>query len=96
VAPSPTSAPPDPSSYSAAAAVLFGMHLVGSSAASKAVGLHGDRVVRLPAPGDAMSLWMSQVEAAINTLAPGSVLPLSSTFTQVGKITATATKLKAE
>jgi len=94
LAPSPMAAPPDPTSYSAAAAVLFGTHLVGSSAASKAVGLHGDNC---PAAA-LMATWMGQVESAINSIAFGSVFPLSPSFTSVGiaTVTATALKLKAE
>jgi len=94
LAPTPVAAPPDPTSYSAAAAVLYGLHLVGSSAASKAVGLHGDQCPY----SAAMATWMGQVEVFLNGLVLGTVSPVSSTFGSAGiaSLTATATKLKAE
>jgi hypothetical protein len=81
--PSPLATPPDPTSYDSAWAVLFGQLKVGSSAATKAAALNADNC--------------PQVETAINTLAPGSVTPLSTTFssTAIASITATSTKLKA-
>jgi hypothetical protein len=94
LSPSPLATPPNPLSYDAAYRVLFGQMKFGDNTATKPVGLNGDAVnkVNLPTP-DSMALWMSQVEAAINVLAPGSITPLSTTFTKVGAITATGTDL---
>lgn len=95
-APSPMASPASAASYDATWAVLWGLWAIGSKAASKAVALHQDEVHK-GAPGvDALALWMTQVETFINGLAPGTVAPLSTTFTKVGAVTATATKLKAE
>jgi len=92
--PSPLSAPPDPTSYDAAWAVLFGQLKVGSSAATKAVALHQDTC---PAAA-LMATWMGQVETICNGVVPLGVAPLSTTFatTSIATVTATSTKLKAE
>lgn len=92
-APSPLSTPPDPTSYDAAWAVLFGQLKVGSSAAVKACSLHQDSC---PA-STLMAAWMTQVEGFVNTVVPGTVFPLSSTFSsvEISNVTASATKLKA-
>ena len=92
----PAAIPIDSAGYHSAMAVLYGQWLVGSSAASKAVALHGDQA---QAPTlSSMGVWMGQVETAINALAPGSVAPLSTTFSPAGiaQVSATAVKLKAE
>lgn len=93
LAPSPLATPPDPTSYDAAWAVLFGQLKVGSSAATKAAALHLDNCPAVAL----MATWMAQVETAINTLAPGSVTPLSPTFsgTAIASVIATSTKLMA-
>lgn len=94
LAPSPQSAPLDPTSYDSAWAVLFGQHKVGSASASLSVALNKDNC-----PADTnMALWMSQVEAFINGLAIGTVAPLSTVFnsTAISTVTASAAKLKAE
>jgi hypothetical protein len=98
--PSPLATPPGPTSYDAAWAVLFGQLKVGSSAASKAVGLHKDQVNRTiaPVPGDAMTVWMTTVETVCNVVAGGTFTPLNNafSFTSAGTLAATAAKLKAE
>jgi hypothetical protein len=91
--PSPGATPPNPLSYDATHRVMFGPIKVGDNTAAKPMALNGDTVNKAPAPGGAMSVWMAQVETAINTLAPGSVTPLSTTFTQVGTVTGTGTDL---
>lgn len=97
LAPSPIAAPPSPTSHDPAWAVLYGQHKIGSNAASLAVALDTDQVIRGPwTGGDVMSWWMFQVEVAINTAWPGSINPLSTTFNQVGLIRATSTKIKGE
>lgn len=95
---SPLAAPPDPTSYDAAWAVLFGQLKVGSSAAVKATALHLDAVNRTIAPPDAMTAWMTLVEGVCNTVAPGTFTPLNNalSFALAGKVAATAAKLKAE
>jgi hypothetical protein len=93
LASSPLSAPPDPTSYDAAWAVLFGQLKVGSSAATKAAALNLDNCPAVAL----MATWMSQVEAGILGAGGTPPSPLASTFnaTAIAAITATATKLKA-
>lgn len=87
-----------PEALAADAAVLYGKTLIGSSAGTKAVGLHGDAVRKatLPTPG-AMQLWMLEVELGLASI-PFVFNPakLSTTFTQVGSVDASATKLEAK
>lgn len=98
LAPSPLATPPDPLSYSAAAAVLFGETLIGGADAVKAVALNADNNPAVAL----MAAWMTQVEVICNSvLFPPPVtpvFPLSSTFnaTAISSITATATKAKAK
>ncbi len=68
--------------------------LLGGSDAIKALALNGDVV----AYAASLILWMGQVETAINILAPGSITPLSTTFTAGGNgtVTASATKVKGK
>lgn len=94
----PATSPLTSAAYDAAAMVLWATLIkLGSSAATKAVGLHQDPV----SIDTLVSVWMGQVETFINTLAgsppgPPVITPLSSTFTQIGALQATATKVKAE
>lgn len=88
-------APLPSTAVSASGPVLSGsMVFLGSSGASKFVGLHQDNC---PA-ATLMATWMTQVETAINILAGGSVTPLSGTFSSaaIAQITASAAKVKAE
>ncbi len=65
---------------------------VGASGPAKVVARDGDSVNM----NAAMILWMGQVEVAINLLASGSVTPLSTTFTGIGDVVGTSTKMKTE
>lgn len=94
VAPLPLASSPDPLSYDPSWAVLLGRWAVGGSDATKAAALDGDETHKTS--GSVFAAWMTQVETAINTLAPGSITPLSTTFTQLGTVVATATELKAK
>lgn len=79
--------------------VLYGLWKVGSSSASKAVGLNGDAVNKGTSPVDPMANWMAAVEAFCNGITTGYfgvANPSHTTFTQVGTLAASATKLKAE
>ncbi len=91
-------APLPATQYSSAGPVLFGQTAVflGDSGATKVVALDTDTVHKSNAPPDSLAVWMTQVETAVNILAPGAITPLSTTFTQVGTITSTATKVKAK
>jgi phage gp45-like len=60
--------------------------------ATKALALHQDINHKLAA----MATWMTQVETELNILTPGTVFPLSSTFTAISSINASATKAKGE
>ena len=99
LAPSPLATPPDPLSYDAAWAVLFGNHKFGGSDATKKVGLDGDPVNRtlVPTP-DAMTAWMTLVEPVINIIAPGTFTPLNNalSFTLAGKLAASAGTMKGK
>jgi hypothetical protein len=92
VAPSPTSAPPDPSSYSAAAAVLFGLHLVGSNAATDFVALASKVLTELQA-------IKNSYDTHTHVYNPGPGAP-TTTAVPVPLLTApgsvACTKLKAE
>ncbi len=66
--------------------------LLGGSDAIKALALDGDVV----AYASTLATWMGQVETAINILAPGSITPLSPTFTAGGNGTVTASALGAK
>ena len=85
-------------SLSDLAAVLFGLHKVGSNAATKAVGLNQDIVNRTVVPPDAMTVWMTLVETICNGVVPGTFTVDNNalSFTHNGTLTATATKLQAE
>lgn len=90
-------APLPSAAYAAGATVLRGSDVrLGDSTADKLVARDMDQVHKTNAPPDLLAAWMAQVETAINTLAPGSISPLSTTFTQVGTVQATATKVKAK
>ncbi len=65
---------------------------VGASGPAKVVARDGDSVDM----NAAMIVWMAQVEVAINLLASGSVTPLSTTFTGIGDVVGTSTKMKTE
>lgn len=94
--PSPLSTPPGPTSYDDAWGVLFGQLKVGSSAATKGVALDLDAVdVHSVPPASGMLEWMASVELGIAGV-PFTVTPSVSTFTRIGTVKATATKLKAE
>ncbi len=93
MAPSPLSAPPSPTAYDAAWAVLYGALKVGSSDASKFVVIDGDKCSK--GYVGKMAVWMTQVDAAINILAPGAVTPLAATFSDIGVVVSTCDSLKA-
>ena len=94
--PSPLSTPPGSTSYDAAWAVLFGKLKVGSSAATKAAALHLDAVtIHSVPPAAGMLEWMVNVELGLAAV-PFVVTPSVSTFTRLGTVQATSTKLKAE
>lgn len=95
---SPTSkANPLPSAaYLATAVTIFAAAelLLGDNGATLTVGLDTDPI---PFHSDGLFLtWCSQVEAAINILAPGSVSPLIALIMYLGEIESTATKVKAK
>jgi len=75
-------------------AVLSGKTYIGSGLATLVGALDTDQVVK--GALDPLYLWMTQVEVVINGVAPGSVAPLSTTFSKVGNVQGSATKLVAE
>lgn len=96
----PFTLPLPATAFSTTDTVISGPVQVGDNTASKPVALNGDNC---PAsgpgiPGTLMTLWMAQVETAINTLAPGAILPLSTTFagTSIATVTATSAKLRSK
>lgn len=75
-------------------AVLFGLHYLGSSAASLVLALDTDQVVKGAA--DAIYTWMTNVEAGIAAAGGGTVTPSHTTFSKVGNVVGSATKAKGE
>jgi len=89
----PFSSPLSASAVASDGVVLAGSKVyLGDSTASKKVVLDGDRAVQTLA----MGTWMSQVEVAINALAPGAVLPLSDAIPEIATVASTATKVIAK
>lgn len=78
--------------WAADGGVLSGLHYVGGSDAVLFAAIDTDQVQK----NTLMGTWMTQVETVINSVAPGSVVPLSTTFTSIGNVQATATKLKVK
>jgi hypothetical protein len=72
--------------------VHLGLTYLGGSDASLMVALDTDQVPK----NSLMGTWMTQVEGFINGLVPGTVTPLSTTFTSIGNVQATSTKAKAK
>jgi hypothetical protein len=96
----PAALVPTPAQYDALWAVLSGKLVVGDKTVAKPAARNGDTVDRTiaPAPGDAMTVWMTLVETICNGVAPGSFTALNNafSFTSSGTVTATAQNLKAE
>jgi hypothetical protein len=72
---------------------MTGSTSIVMNAGTKGAAREDDDVEKLGV-GTSMYDWMVQVETALNALAPGSVVPLSTTFSKLGEIKSSSSTVK--